>query len=240
MIPPVAAVLVVIAIAAYVLAADARSRWPTGARPSCTRCPATTAPTPPCWRPARRWRCGRSGGCSSRSVLPLGGRERGAARRCSAQSPRGDRASPRARVRRVGRGPVAGRRRDAGDAGGRRLLRHAADLSRLRPARRRRRAGRVLRLGGAAPRATRDFRARNTVERWVTVALWLAARRSRSLTTVGIVLSVVFEIDPLLPEGADHRVPVRPAVEPADGAARRPGRLRPAPSARCRCSPARC
>ena len=39
---------------------------------------------------------------------------------------------------------------------------------------------------------TREFRARNMVERWVTVALWLAAGISIA-TTAGIVFSVLFE-----------------------------------------------
>jgi phosphate transport system permease protein len=38
----------------------------------------------------------------------------------------------------------------------------------------------------------KDFRARNTVERWVTVALWVAAGISIA-TTAGIVFSVLFE-----------------------------------------------
>ena len=38
----------------------------------------------------------------------------------------------------------------------------------------------------------RDFRARNTVERWVTVMLWLAAGISIA-TTAGIIFSVLFE-----------------------------------------------
>ena len=38
----------------------------------------------------------------------------------------------------------------------------------------------------------RDFRARNTVERWVTVMLWLAAGISVA-TTAGIIFSVLFE-----------------------------------------------
>ncbi len=41
-------------------------------------------------------------------------------------------------------------------------------------------------------RVTREFRARNAVERWVTVALWIAAGISIA-TTAGIVFSVLFE-----------------------------------------------
>ena len=79
-------------------------------------------------------------------------------------------------------------------------------------------------VSAALKQVRKDFRARNTVERWVTGALWLAAGVSIA-TTAGIVFSVLFEIDPVFPEGPDHRVPVRPAVEPADGAAGGSGRL---------------
>lgn len=47
-------------------------------------------------------------------------------------------------------------------------------------------------LSTALRQVQRDFRARNTVERWVTVALWLAAGISIA-TTAGIIFSVLFE-----------------------------------------------
>ena len=74
-------------------------------------------------------------------------------------------------------------------------------------------------------RVERDFRARNTRR--------ALGHRSRCcwppaisiLTTAGIVFSVLFESIRFFEQGAAHRVPVRPAVEPADRDARRPGRL---------------
>ena len=50
----------------------------------------------------------------------------------------------------------------------------------------------VFCVSTALGRVTREFRARNMVERWVTVALWLAAGISIA-TTAGIVFSVLFE-----------------------------------------------
>jgi phosphate transport system permease protein len=47
-------------------------------------------------------------------------------------------------------------------------------------------------LASALRHVTKEFRARNRVERWVTAALWLAAAVSIA-TTVGIVFSVLFE-----------------------------------------------
>ena len=47
-------------------------------------------------------------------------------------------------------------------------------------------------LSAALRHVQRDFRARNTVERWVTVVLWLAAGISIA-TTAGIIFSVLFE-----------------------------------------------
>ncbi len=47
-------------------------------------------------------------------------------------------------------------------------------------------------LSSAMRRVQRDFRARNMVERWVTVLLWLAAGISIA-TTAGIIFSVLFE-----------------------------------------------
>ncbi len=47
-------------------------------------------------------------------------------------------------------------------------------------------------VAAALKQVRKDFRARNTVERWVTIALWLAAGVSIA-TTAGIVFSVVFE-----------------------------------------------
>jgi phosphate transport system permease protein len=47
-------------------------------------------------------------------------------------------------------------------------------------------------LSAALRNVTREFRARNTVERWITVALWVAAGISVA-TTAGIIFSVLFE-----------------------------------------------
>jgi phosphate transport system permease protein len=47
-------------------------------------------------------------------------------------------------------------------------------------------------LASALRHVTKEFRARNVVERWVTIALWLAAAISVA-TTAGIVFSVLFE-----------------------------------------------
>ena len=69
-----------------------------------------------------------------------------------------------------------------------------------------------------------DFRARTGVERWV-MGLLVGASLIAILTTLGIVLSLLFEIAALLPAGSDHRIPVRHDLEPADRNPRRPGRI---------------
>ena len=76
------------------------------------------------------------------------------------------------------------------------------------------------RFAGRAP----QFRARTGVERWV-MAVLLAASLIAILTTLGILLSLMFEslrFFQLYPVGS---IPVRHRMEPADGDPRRPGRL---------------
>ena len=134
---------------------SSRSRpisWPAGARcggrralSNCTPARATTPRTRPCWPPGRRWRCGRSGACWSRPCC---------ATSCCAQLQPTSRAKPargqllHGAVRRIADGLPPGRRGDAGDAGGRRLLRQPADLQPARAAGRRCRAGGVLPVAG--------------------------------------------------------------------------------------------
>ena len=69
-----------------------------------------------------------------------------------------------------------------------------------------------------------DFRARTGVERWL-MALLLAASLIAILTTLGILLSLMFESLRFFKLVAADRIPVRHQLEPADGAARRPGRI---------------
>ena len=86
--------------------------------------------------------------------------------------------------------------------------------------------------------ATGDFRARTAVERWMN-GLLLVASLIAIFTTLGIVLSLLFESLRFFQHGPADRLPVRPDLEPADRDPRRPGRVRPARSARSRCSGAR-
>ena len=81
-------------------------------------------------------------------------------------------------------------------------------------------------------------RARNRVERMVEIGL-IACSSLAILTTIGIVLSLLFEALRFFAQVPLIGLPVRPAMEPADGDARRPGRrvrrfgavpLSPAPS----------
>ena len=76
-------------------------------------------------------------------------------------------------------------------------------------------------------RIGREFRARNYFERFVLVVL-LACAGVAVLTTLGIVLSVLFEtyrffFDPSSRVAPPSRIPVRHRVEPAGGDARGPG-----------------
>ena len=69
------------------------------------------------------------------------------------------------------------------------------------------------------------LRARNQVERVVNVFLILCSLVA-ILTTIGIVAVAAVRGDPVLQQGAAGRVPVRPALEPADGHPRRSGGVR--------------
>ncbi len=67
----------------------------------------------------------------------------------------------------------------------------------------------ALGLGAfSGSRISPELRARNSVERIVRVALIICSLIA-IFTTIGIVISVLFESDPVLPAGAGHRVPVR-------------------------------
>ena len=82
------------------------------------------------------------------------------------------------------------------------------------------------------------LRARNRVETIVT-GLLISASTIAIFTTIGIVLSVLFESIRFFQHGPADRFPVRARMEPADGACAPTRSARPGPSAPCRCSPAR-
>ena len=94
-------------------------------------------------------------------------------------------------------------------------------------------------------RISPTFRARNQFRALRHVVLLALCATVAILTTIGIVFSVLFEtyrffFDPALKGGRRHRVPVRHRVEPAGGAARRPGRHQDGVRLRAAARPARC
>ena len=103
-----------------------------------------------------------------------------------------------------------------------------------------RRGAGIGRAFAGLSRIDRLFRARNLFERFVLVVL-IACALIAILTTIGIIFSVCPRRALLLRSQGKppSRVPVRHRMEPAGGAARRPGR-HPPPSASFRCWSARC